>query len=204
MSDERLLAEALRAHAAGGVSTPFGAGAPTPSPSPAGDRGRAGSEPSATSRWTERFRPAGASATGSSPASVTGSAPAPGPPPAGPAPMPVPPPAGPLPPGVSGHAATAGRRPPTPPGSWSGPATPAGGRPVPMPPPGPGVPHPRAGAVGPAGPFGPGGAPGPRPPVPEPGPRPWTAVRVAWWSGVALLGGAVVGGLAAVVTLLVP
>jgi hypothetical protein len=42
------------------------------------------------------------------------------------------------------------------------------------------------------------------PPDPDDGPRPWTAGRIAWWSGVALLAGAVAGALAAVGTLGLP
>jgi hypothetical protein len=62
----------------------------------------------------------------------------------------------------------------------------------------PGVPHPR-----PASGQHPTGAT-PAGPPPAPGPAAWTPARIAWWSGVALLAGAVAGALAAVGTLALP
>jgi hypothetical protein len=44
------------------------------------------------------------------------------------------------------------------------------------------------------------------PGAPPPGdvPSAWTPARIAWWSGIALLAGAVAGALAAVGTLVLP
>lgn len=175
MDDERLLSEALRAHASGGVSTPE----EHPSPEPATEAG-----PSSEQRWPHRFRPTSASSAAPAP-------PAPGPTPGPPAR----PPSGPPGPG--------GRPGPRPSGA---PGTPAGGWPAPRvgarpsgPAPAPGVPFPRT-ADRPATP-----PPGPAaPPAPIPAYAVWSSRRVAWWSAVALLSGAVAGALGAVVSLLVP
>ncbi len=49
--------------------------------------------------------------------------------------------------------------------------------------------------------YGPGPTP-PAPPVADD--TGWTTTRIAWWSGVALLSGAVAGALTAVGTLVLP
>lgn len=204
MDDERLLAEALRAHAAGGVSTP----GVTPDTARAAEAAAAAPEAAGPSRLRDRFRPLarsrrqgdgdtplpGGSAIPAEP--VTRRTPAPstapttvgrGAPSAGP---PVPRPA----PGTPERPwPQAGPRPP---------ARPVPGRPMPtgpVPHPGaPGVPHPRS-----ASGQHPTGA-APAGPPPAPGPAAWTPARIAWWSGVALLTGAIAGALAAVGTLALP
>lgn len=185
MDDERLLAEALRAHAAGGVSTPPGVRGPG-APAERAARPDDAAAPAA-SRWPSRFRPAPTGTDATSGGTVV---------PPG-ASAPVAPPPGPGSPVAPGPLVTPvnGPRPVTPPRAWTGPATASGGRPVPVPP--PGYPS-RPGVPGPPAPVGP-----PAPPA-DAAPRPWTATRVAWWSGVALLGGAVAGSAGAVVTLLLP
>ncbi|GAA4773467.1 hypothetical protein GCM10023200_02330 [Actinomycetospora chlora] len=222
MDDERLLAEALRAHAAGGVSVPGGTpseeGERPPASGPA-DPGSGAEAAPTGSRLRDRFRPLGrgkkgdTAETAEAPEGITETTPRPDPRP-GPAP-------GPLrtagPPGPGSPYTPTGRGPAAPP------------RPGPRPAPGPGTPErpwPQAGPRPPARPVPPTGpvarpgaphVPHPRPatggtgasrtappPAPGDGPRPWTGARIAWWSGVALLAGAVAGALAAVGTLGLP
>jgi hypothetical protein len=224
MDDERLLAEALRAHAAGGVSTPGGTAGPAAgetAPGPASDV-----SPSGGSRLRDRFRPLARAKRGGPDGATETTArpdPSPGPGPTGPA--------GPARPGGPPTAVT-GPGPGAPFGATGSPGVPPpGGRPAPRPAPRtPERPWPQAGArppgrPGPPLPTGPvtrPGAPGvphPRPapgtgatgavPTPGPGadatgPTPWTTARIAWWSGMALLAGGVVGALAAVGTLGLP
>ncbi|MHC1557951.1 hypothetical protein ACR9E3_03295 [Actinomycetospora sp. C-140] len=227
MDDERLLAEALRAHAAGGVSSPGGTSTP-PSTEQTDEEADADS---GGSRLRDRFRPLtrnrkGADEAGRGPEDAasdvtqttarpdpsvvppapprpTGPTPAPGFPAAGrPGPSPARPAPRPAAGTAAGTAGTAGtgERP------WprTGPPQPA----RPGPPVGPGprpgtanVPHPRpAPGAGPTGAI----------PAARPGgtdrdaPAPWTPARIAWWSGMALLAGAVAGALAAVGTLGLP
>ena len=61
----------------------------------------------------------------------------------------------------------------------------------------------------PQGGHPPGPTPGPLPtggfaPAPSPDPPGWSAARIAWWSGVAVLGGGVLGGVLAVISLGAP
>ena len=209
MDDERLLAEALRAHAAGGVSSPGGGPAPG---APAPPDGQAGS---GASRLRDRFRPLGrrrgAESAGPTEthARPTGAAAVPSAAPPSAVPFPA-------------AAATRGGPPP---GVRPGPpasAVPA--RPWPQT-----GPRPASRPAPPVPPGGPGVRPGP-PGVPYPRPAPatgattvtptgagrppgadrsadgteWTTARVAWWSGIALLAGAIAGALTAVGTLALP
>lgn len=197
MDDERLLSEALRAHAAGGVSSPGTPNATPPGPAEDGSSGSA-------SRLRDRFRPLGrkrGETAEAAPATVAHPTSA-----AQPPAQPTPPPAGPYP--TPARGAPPMPRPAPRPGAherpWQqGARLPGAGRPVPpLPtgpvtrPPGPGVPHPRPAPTG-AGPAVP-----PSPDADDP--APWTPARIAWWSGVALLGGAIAGALAAVGTLGLP
>ncbi|MEJ2862670.1 hypothetical protein [Actinomycetospora flava] len=197
MDDERLLSEALRAHAAGGVSSPGTPNAPAAPPDRAEEPAGSGS------RLRDRFRPLGRKrGETADPAPETVAHPTPSAQPsAQPAPGPYPaPPRGGPPMARPAPRPGANDRP------WQQGAPPPGGRPGPLPtgpvprPPGPGVPHPRPapGATG-AGPSVPPPTPGE-----ADGPAPWTPARIAWWSGVALLGGAIAGALAAVGTLGLP
>jgi hypothetical protein len=203
MDDERLLSEALRAHAAGGVSSPgSGPAAPTPgAPAPSDTA-------SGSARLRDRFRPLGRrrgadtpdaedvtalsarpSATPPFPAATRGAPPPgtrPGPPaPTGPAPT-GPAPAGPARPWPQTGARPTSR-PPVPP---TGPM----GR--------PGVPQQRPAPVTGATTVTPTGAG--RPVADQGGATEWTPARIAWWSAVALLGGAIAGALTAVGTLALP
>ncbi|GLZ46017.1 hypothetical protein Acsp06_22020 [Actinomycetospora sp. NBRC 106375] len=214
MDDERLLAEALRAHAAGGVSSPGGTSTPPSAEQTAEDTGA----DSGGSRLRDRFRPltrnrkaeeadldAASDVTQTTarpdpsvvppaPPRPTGPTPAPGFPATG---RPGPPPARPAP----RPTAVTGERP------WprTGPPQPA--RPGPPVPSGPvarpgmaNVPHPRPAPAGPTGAI-----PAARPVGTDRDvPAPWTPARIAWWSGMALLAGAVAGALAAVGTLGLP
>jgi hypothetical protein len=201
MDDERLLSEALRAHAAGGVSSPGGTpNAPQQTP---GDGAPEAGADAGGSRLRDRFRPLGRKRA-DDPAPETVAHPTPG------APYP----------GVAGNTARNGPpigRPAPRPGPattdrpWQQGGPRPAARPAQAPPPGyapaPGVPHPRT-APGPQ-PGGVGtGGPGPAaPPLADrdAGDRaPWTPARIAWWSGMALLAGAVAGALAAVGTLGLP
>jgi hypothetical protein len=184
MSDERLLSEALRAHAAGGVSTPR----VEPSPTTPGQGSGQGDEPPAGRR---RFRPlgrvrrpgqspeqAGAEQAGAEQARAEQAPVEPAPRPDVPAPR-----SGVLPP----------------------PGYPRG----PMPPAPPTTPV-RTGPM-PSGPGGYGYGPPPRPAArpaaantAPPGYVPWSAVTVTWWSVVAILAGGVVGGAIGVLSLLLP
>ncbi|NMO92063.1 hypothetical protein [Actinomycetospora sp. TBRC 11914] len=181
MSDERLLSEALRAHAAGGVSTPR---VENPAPSPATTDPASG-ERGDQDAGRRRFRPLGrvrrpdqrdqarpAPAPAEHPARPDVPAPRSGnlvPPPGRPRPpMPAAPPTAPVRPGPTS-------------GGFGGPARPYG-------------PDPRVGPARPA-PVG---------PSPAAGSTPWSAATVAWWSVVALLAGGVVGGAIGVLSLLLP
>ena len=201
MSDERLLSEALRAQAAGGVSTPRVDQSAPPAGPPATDAGSDG--PPATGR--RRFRPLGRvrhpeqtsadqprteqarteqSRTEQSRAEH-------------PAPERAPRPDVPSPrsgaPGLP------------PPGYARGPM-------LPGPPTAPVRPGPASGGFGAAGPLrapGPTGPPGgPRPAPSSTGASagyvPWSAVTVTWWTLVAILAGGVVGGAIGVLSLLLP
>lgn len=193
MDDERLLSEALRAHAAGGVSTPR----PAPSTAPSGTPVTGDAEDTARRR---RFRPLGRARRAPDGADApTTVHPAP---PRGPRPdvhrpdvhrsdVPAPRSGGPVTP-------PPGPRPSHPPA----PHSPADRRPV------PGRPGPSSGTFGvPTGPYGPppGGV---RPAVPAAppteGPGTWDTATVAWWGAVALLAGGSVGSAVAVLSLLLP
>jgi hypothetical protein len=186
MSDERLLSEALRAHAAGGVSTPR-----TDAPSPPSGSPAPGDADEQTGR-RRRFRPLGRSKrTGTAPGTA-----APHPEPPRPDPqrpdVPAPRSGG---PGLPPPAYARGPLPPAPPTApvRSGPSSAPFGAPT-----------------GPARPYG----PAPRPSAPPPqGPSrgiapegyvPWSAATVTWWSAVAVLAGGVVGGAMGVLSLLLP
>ena len=201
MSDERLLSEALRAQAAGGVSTPR-ADTPAPPAGPPGtDTGADGPPPSGR----RRFRPLGrvrhpqqadqapTEQTQAEQQATDRSRPAPSDQPASPAARPdVPAP----------RSGGPGRPPP---GYARGPVSP--GLPT-----APVRQGPTSGGFGVAG--GPVRGPGPRPPGgahPAPagagtsaGYVPWSAVTVTWWSLVAVLAGGVVGGAVGVLSLLLP
>lgn len=187
MDDERLLSEALRAHAAGGVSTPRPAPAADPSGSPApGDADD-------TSR-RRRFRPLGrarrAPDAGDAPTTVH--------------PAPALGPRTDVPRGIPRSDVPAPRS--------GGPAAPPPGPRPSHPPaarlPAPARPAPSSGSFGvPTGAYGP--PPGsPRPPLPAApsaeGPGAWDAATVAWWGAVALLAGGSVGSAVAVLSLLLP
>ncbi|MCD2192934.1 hypothetical protein LQ327_05965 [Actinomycetospora endophytica] len=188
MSDERLLSEALRAHAAGGVSTPRTDAPSSPSGTPAPASGDQPEQPGGSRR--RRFRPLGRSKRAETPPS--GAAPTtPRPDQARPD-VPAPRSGG---PGVPPPAYPRGPMPPAPPTApvRSGPSsTPFGA---------PGAPQ---------RPYGP--APRPTaPPRPAPaglaapeGYAPWSAATVTWWSAVAVLAGGVVGGAIGVLSLLLP
>ncbi|MEJ2888697.1 hypothetical protein [Actinomycetospora aeridis] len=212
MDDERLLSEALRAHAAGGVSSPGTPNAPQPSPggaqaSPVPPAAPEGAADAGGSRLRDRFRPLGRKrGADAAPETV------------------VHPTAGPVgtPPGAPFPTTTTrGGQPPARPAPRPGPATDrpwpqtgprSAGRPThqgPPPgyPPGPGVPHPRTAPGHVNGVTGATGAGPAAPPLAdrEPAdPGAWTPARIAWWSGMALLAGAVAGALAAVGTLGLP
>ena len=188
MDDERLLSEALRAHAAGGVSTPR----PAPATAPSGTPVSGDVEDTAKRR---RFRPLGrARRTPDGADAPTTVQPAPG---RGPRPdvhrsdVPSPRSGGPVTP-------PPGPRPSHPPL----PHSPAGRPAV------PGRPGPSSGPFGvPTGPYGPppGGARPPAPTVPPTeGPGAWDTATVAWWGAVALLAGGSVGSAVAVLSLLLP
>ncbi|MFC5060807.1 hypothetical protein [Actinomycetospora atypica] len=188
MDDERLLSEALRAHAAGGVSTPRPAPAADPSATPAsGDA----EDPSKRRRFRPLGRARRAPDTTDAPTTVQ------------PAPL------------RGTHTDTP--RPGIPrsdvpaPRSGGPAAPPPGARPVHPPAarlPAPGRPGPSSGPDGvPTGAYGPppgGGRPaGPPATAPE-GPGAWDAATVAWWGAVALLAGGSVGSAVAVLSLLLP
>ncbi|MEJ2869751.1 hypothetical protein WCD74_18430 [Actinomycetospora sp. OC33-EN08] len=174
MDDERLLSEALRAHAAGGVSTPRAVPPTSESPGqapadPAGGRSR-------------RFRPLGRRKHQDAPADppttrspVRADVPAP----------------------RSGSTAfpPPGAR-PGPPRPAYPPQGPAGARPGP--PSGPFSAH----AAYSAYPQGPRPAPVAAPPVDGPGT--WSAATVTWWAVVSLLAGGSVGAAIGVLSLLLP
>ncbi|WP_433784240.1 hypothetical protein ACQPX6_28965 [Actinomycetospora sp. CA-101289] len=201
MDDERLLAEALRAQAAGGVSTP---GVPSDTARPAGPTTGAAPEAAGPSRLRDRFRPLARSRR-----QGDGDTPLPGGPaiPAEPATRRTPAP--PTAPTSTGRGAPSVGAPPVPrpaPGTPERPWPQAGPRPPVRPVPGRPLP------TGPVAHPGAAGVPHPRqhptgatPAAPAPAdPTAWTPARIAWWSGVALLAGAVAGALAAVGTLALP
>lgn len=184
MSDERLLSEALRAHAAGGVSTPRTDAPSPPSGSPA--PGSGGQDEQAGRR--RRFRPLGrvkrAETPQDDPATTRHESARPD--------VPAPRSGG---PGLPPPAYPRGPMPPAPPTApvRSGPSS------VPF----------RA-QTGPARPYGPASRPI-APPRPAPagvavseGYVAWSAVTVTWWSAVAVLAGGVVGGAIGVLSLLLP
>jgi hypothetical protein len=202
MDDERLLSEALRAHAAGGVSSPGSSpAAPVPGASAPADAG-AGS-----SRLRDRFRPLGRRRGGDAPDAEDVTALSARPTAA--------PPAAPFPPAATRGAPPPAGRPgppvsavPARPWPQTGPrpaARPPGPPAGPPPRPGaPGVPQQRHAPVTGATTVTPTGAG--RPPGADrgAGATGWTPARIAWWSAVALLGGAIAGALTAVGTLALP
>jgi hypothetical protein len=209
MSDERLLSEALRAHAAGGVSTPR---PDTPAP-PTGSPGTGTGSDGTPSSGRRRFRPLGRVRRPGQPAqAATEQTPTdPAPPdrprtdqqradpqrtdqqrtdqPAARSDVPSP---------RSGAPGLA------PPGYARGPILPA-------PPTTPVRQGPTSGGFGVAGPARPGPPARPaavRPASPDAGASAgyvaWSAATVTWWSLVAVLAGGVVGGAVGVLSLLLP
>lgn len=181
MSDERLLSEALRAHAAGGVSTPRTDAPSSGSPAP----GSGGPDEQDAGGRRRRFRPLGRvkrAETSEDTTATTARPDVPAPRSGGPG---LPPPA----------AYPRGPMPPAPPTApvRSGPSS-----------------APFGVASGPARPYGPASRPI-APPHPAPaavaaseGYVPWSAATVTWWSAVAVLAGGVVGGAIGVLSLLLP
>jgi hypothetical protein len=209
MSDERLLSEALRAHAAGGVSTPRADTSAPPAGSPAADA--ASDAPSSGRR---RFRPLGRVRQPEQPTSDrTSGQPGPEQPPT--EQTPVGRTRGALPvdqPRTDQHAPDRAPRPDVPSPRSGGPGLPPPGYargPMPAAPPtAPVRPSGFGGAVGAGRGQGPAGRPGSPRPVPPAGTSagyvPWSAVTVTWWSLVAVLAGGVVGGAIGVLSLLLP
>jgi hypothetical protein len=216
MSDERLLSEALRAQAAGGVSTPRADPSAPPAGPPATDAGSDG--PSASGR--RRFRPLGRVRHPEQPELNRPDQTSADQPRTGqsrteqshteqqrteqsrteqsrtehPAPERAPRPDVPSPrsgaPGLP------------PPGYARGPM-------LPGPPTVPVRPGPTSGGFGAAGPVrAPGRPGGPHPTPPSTGASagyvPWSAVTVTWWTLVAILAGGVIGGAIGVLSLLLP
>jgi hypothetical protein len=206
MSDERLLSEALRAHAAGGVSTPRADPSAPPAGPPATDAGSDG--PPASGR--RRFRPLGRVRHPEQPEqnrpdqtsadqprteqSRTGQSRTEQPRTEHPAPERAPRPDVPSPrsggPGLP------------PPGYARGPM-------LPGPPTAPVRPGPTSGGFGAAGPVRAPGRPGGPRPTPlstgaSAGYVPWSVVTVTWWTLVAILAGGVIGGAIGVLSLLLP
>jgi hypothetical protein len=208
MSDERLLSEALRAHAAGGVSTPR-AESPSPSSGSSGSPGPGsdGQDDQAAGR-RRRFRPLGRvkrSETGDAAAAPATDAQRSGPLRTDQARTDQ---------ARTDHVRPDQARPDVPAPRSGGPGLPPPGYlRGPMPPAPPTAPvrsGPQSGQFGPARPYG--QAPRPTgPPRPAPagvaapaGYVPWSGATVAWWSGVALLAGGVVGSAIGVLSLLLP
>ena len=196
MSDERLLSEALRAQAAGGVSTPRVDQSAPPAGPPATDAGSDG--PPATGR--RRFRPLGRvrhpeqpeqnrpdQTSADQPRTEQSRTEQPAPERA------------PRPDVPSPRSGAPGLPPP---GYARGPM-------LPGPPTAPVRPGPTSGGFGAAGPVrAPGRPGGPRPTPPSTGASagyvPWSAVTVTWWTLVAILAGGVIGGAIGVLSLLLP
>ncbi|MDL5155066.1 hypothetical protein [Actinomycetospora termitidis] len=180
MDDERLLSEALRAHAAGGVSTPRGV-PPTSEPAAPPATGSGPAKP-------RRFRPLGRRR----------SAPDAGAPESAAAPQ-----------GAEPPTTRSPARPDVPaPRSGSTAFPPPGPRPVP-PRPAPPMPAgarqgPPSGPVHAYGAYPQGARPGPAPAPPVDGPGTWSAGTVAWWGLVSLLAGGSVGAAIGVLSLLLP
>ena len=214
MSDERLLSEALRAHAAGGVSTPRVEPSPT---TPGQGSGEPGDEPAAGRR---RFRPLGRvrrpeqAADQGRPDQARPDQARPD--------QARPDQARPdqaRPDQARPDQARAEQVPVEPvprpdvPAPRSGALPPPGYARGPMPPAPPTTPvrtGPGPNAVGPGGSaygYGPPPRPAARPAptsTPPAGYVPWSAVTVTWWSVVAVLAGGVVGGAIGVLSLLLP
>ncbi len=197
MSDERLLSEALRAQAAGGVSTPRADTSAPATGTPAADA--APDAPPSPGR--RRFRPLGRVRQPER------------------TPTEQPRTEQPRTDQARTDQARTDRpaRPDVPSPRSGGPGLPppgyARGPMPPAPPTAPVRPGPTSGGFGVAGqPLrgqGPAGRPGsPRPPAPDTGTPagyvPWSAVTVTWWSLVAVLAGGVVGGAIGVLSLLLP
>ena len=205
MSDERLLSEALRAHAAGGVSTPRADASAPPAGSPGTD---VGSEGPPSGR--RRFRPLGRVRRPEQPA------------PADRAPTEQAPSDRPRPDPQRADPQRADPQRADPPTARTDVPSPRSGGPglpppgyargpvLPAPPTTPVRPGPASGGFGAAGPTRPGptGRPGTPRPVPADagasGSVAWSAVTVTWWSLVAILAGGVVGGAVGVLSLLLP
>lgn len=187
MDDERLLSEALRAHAAGGVSTPR----PAPAADPSGTPVTGGAEDTSRRR---RFRPLGrvrrAPRDADAPTTLQ-----PAPPRGARTGVPRGIPRSDVPAPRSGGPAAPppGPRPVHPPAA----RLPAQARPAPS-----------SGPFGvPTGPYGrpPTGALPPAPTAPPAeGPGARDVATVAWWGAVALLAGGSVGSAVAVLSLLLP
>jgi hypothetical protein len=205
MSDERLLSEALRAHAAGGVSTPRVDTPAAPDGAPASDTG-SGGQPAGR----RRFRPLGRVRGREQAARDAAESTQPDQDPAdrsrGTAVPARPRPDGPTGSRADVPAPRSGGPGLPPPGFARGPVPPA-------PPTAPVRPGPTSGGFGAVG--GPGRGPGPagRSGAARPAPVgagtpagyvPWSTVTVTWWSLVAVLAGAVVGGAIGVLSLLLP
>ena len=203
MSDERLLSEALRAHAAGGVSTPR---ADAPAPSTGSPGTETGSEGPPSGR--RRFRPLGRVRRPEQPAPGPADQP---PPEQAPSDRPRPDPQRPDPQRADLPAARADVPSPRSGGPGLPPPGYARGPVLPAPPTTPVRPGPPAGGFGVAGPARPGPIARPGAPRPTPtdagassGYMAWSAPTVTWWSLVAILAGGVVGGAVGVLSLLLP
>jgi hypothetical protein len=188
MSDERLLSEALRAHAAGGVSTPRADTSATTTGSPTTEGRSDGTQPSGRRRFRPlgRVRQPGRQSAEQPPVEQ----------PRTDQPVPDRAPRTDVPTPRSGGPAL------PPPGYPRGPVFPA-------PPTAPVRQGPPSGGFGAADGQGPAGrpqAPHPTPPTTgaSAGYVPWSAVTVTWWSLVAVLAGGVVGGAIGVLSLLLP